>query len=198
MSMSNVDLGPAAQRLADLLTAVKDDELDRPTPCPEYSLGDLISHIGGIALAFTDAAAKKAGGHAEREPGGDGSALGADWRERIPRDVVAMAEAWRPPAAWTGMTRIAGGDAPAETVGLSAADELVVHGWDLARATGQAFSADAAVLEAARSFLSLFASPDAPAGPSVPFGPSRSLPGDAPPLDQVISLAGRDVSWTAS
>ena len=72
MSMSNVDLGPAAQRLAGLLAGVKDDELDRPTPCPEYSLGDLISHIGGFALAFTDAAAKKDGGHAEREPGGTG------------------------------------------------------------------------------------------------------------------------------
>ena len=109
-----------------------------------------------------------------------------------------MGKAWSSPAAWTGMTRIAGGDAPAETVGLSAADELVVHGWDLARATGQPFSADAAALEAARSFLSLFASPDAPAGTAVPFGPSRPQPDDAPLLDQVISLAGRDVSWSAS
>jgi uncharacterized protein (TIGR03086 family) len=195
MGMSNVDLGPAARRIADLLVAVKDDELDRPTPCPEYSLGDLISHIGGFALAFADAASKTDGG---RQQAGDGSTLGTDWRERIPRDVVAMAAAWSSPEAWTGMTTIAGGDAPAEAVGLSAADELVVHGWDLARATGQPFSADAGALEAARSFLSMFASPDAPAGTSVPFGPSPPLPGDAPLLDQVISLSGRDVSWTAS
>src|SRR4029077_4731115 len=44
-------------------------------------------------------------------------------------------EAWGKPAGGAGKTRIAGMDAPAEMVGLTAADELVVHGWDVARAT---------------------------------------------------------------
>ena len=54
--MSIVDLGPAAQRLADLVTRVGDDELGLPTPCPAYTLGDLIDHVGGLALAFTASA----------------------------------------------------------------------------------------------------------------------------------------------
>ena len=53
-----------------------------------------------------------------------------------------LAETWRQPGAWTGMTRIAGGDSPAEVVGLVAADELVVHGWDVARAMGQPHDAE--------------------------------------------------------
>ena len=32
-------------------------------------------------------------------------------------------------------------------------------------------------------------------GPDVPFGPSRPVPDDAPPLDRVVALAGRDTSW---
>lgn len=58
--------------------------------------------------------------------------------------------------------------------------------------------ADPDVLAAARSFLEQFASPGAPAGPDVPFGPSRPVAGDAPALDQVLALAGRDLTWTAA
>ncbi|MGN6177413.1 MAG: maleylpyruvate isomerase N-terminal domain-containing protein, partial [Streptosporangiaceae bacterium] len=42
--MNIVDLGPAAQRLGDLVVRVGDDELGKPTPCPAYTLGDLIEH----------------------------------------------------------------------------------------------------------------------------------------------------------
>ncbi len=194
--MNIVDLGPAAQRLADLIALVEDDELGRPTPCPAYSLGDLIDHAGGLALAFTAAANKERGTYGDQGPSGDASRLGDDWRKRIPRDLTTLVEAWREPDAWTGVTRIAGMDAPAEMVGLTVADELVVHGWDVARATGQPYRCEPELLDAARSFLVQFASPDAPAGPNVPFGPSRQLPDDAPLLDRVVALAGRDHGWS--
>jgi uncharacterized protein (TIGR03086 family) len=193
--MSNVDLGPAAGQLADLVARVKDDELGQPTPCPAYTLGDLIEHVGGLALAFTAAANKDRSSYVEGAPSGDASRLGGEWRTRISRDLGMLARAWRQPGAWDGMTRIAGMDAPAAMVGLTAADELVVHGWDVARATGQPYACDPGVLDAARSFLVQFASPDAPAGPEVPFGPSRELPGEAPLLDRVVALAGRDPGW---
>ena len=47
----------------------------------------------------------------------------------------------------------------------------------------------------AKAFLVMVASPDLPAGPEVAFGPSRTMPDDAPPLDRVVALAGRDPSW---
>jgi uncharacterized protein (TIGR03086 family) len=196
--MTTVDLGPAAQRLADLVARVGDSELGKPTPCPSYTLGDLIDHVGVLALAFTGAARKDAGKYADAAPPGDASRLTDDWRARIARDLAGLARAWREPGAWEGMTRIAGGDAPGEVIGLAAADELVVHGWDVARATGQPYQPEPEVLGAARSFLSQFASPDAPAGPDVPFGPSRPLPGEAPVLDRVVALAGRDPGWPAA
>ena len=190
--MDMVDLGPAAMQLAGLVTRVPGAELGNPTPCPAYTLGDLIDHVGALALAFTAAARKDGGRYANMRASGDRSRLGDDWRVRIPRDLAAMAGAWRDPAAWDGMTRIAGDDAPAAIIGLSAADELVVHGWDLARATGQPYQCPPELLQAAHSFLVQFASPDLPAGPEVAFGPSRAVPADAPLLDQVLALAGRD------
>jgi uncharacterized protein (TIGR03086 family) len=190
-----VDLGPAARRLADLVAHIPDEALGRPTPCPAYSLGDLIEHVGGLALAFAAAARKERNEYTGMNPPGDASRLGGDWRERIPRDLTALAGAWAEPDAWSGMTRIAGDDTPAEVVGLVLADELAVHGWDVARATGQAYACEPDILGAALQFLQMFASPDAPAGPDVAFGPATFLLEEAPLLDRVVALAGRDPGW---
>jgi uncharacterized protein (TIGR03086 family) len=192
-----VDLGPAVRRLADLVANVKDDVLDRPTPCPAYTLGDLIEHVGGLALAFAAAGRKERNAYTEMAGAGDASRLGADWRERIPHDLAALAQTWAEPGAWTGMTRIAGDDTPAAVVGLVLADELAVHGWDVARATRQAYACEPDILEAALKFLQMFASPDAPAGPEVTFGPARILLDEAPLLDRVVAMAGRDPGWSA-
>jgi len=194
--MDIVDLEPATRQLADLITRTREDDLGRPTPCPAYALGDLIDHVGGLALAFTAAARKDRGPLTGAQPSGDATRLPADWRTRIPRDLATLAEAWREPESWAGMTRIAGMDAPAAMVGQTVVDELAVHGWDVARALGRPYTADPDVLTAARAFLEQFASPDAPAGPDVTFGPSRPVDRDAPPLDQVLALAGRDPAWT--
>jgi uncharacterized protein (TIGR03086 family) len=194
--MTRFDLGPGVERLSELVARVTEDELTKPTPCPAYTVGDLIDHIGGCALGFTAAAEKDTQRYGDQGPSGDASRLTDDWRARIPRDLGTLAAAWRKPDAWEGMTRIAGMDAPGEMVALTAADEIVVHGWDLARATGQPYDAEPELVEAAGNFLGYFASPDAPAGDDVAFGPSRPAPERASPLERVLALAGRDPGWS--
>src|SRR5262252_4290538 len=153
-----IDLGPPARRLAGLVARIPDDDLTLPTPCPAYALGDLIEHVGGLAIAFAAAAGKERDARTDQPPPGDVARLGADWRERIPRDLEALG----------------------------------VHGWDVARATKQPYTCEPDVLEAARQFLEMFASPDAPSGPEVAFGPATVLLPEAPLLDRVVALAGRD------
>jgi uncharacterized protein (TIGR03086 family) len=194
--VSEIDLGPAARRLADLVANVADEDLARPTPCPAYTLGDLIEHVGGMAIAFMAAAHKEYDARTDQPPPGDAARLSAGWRERIPQDLRALGLAWQEPTAWQGMTRIGGRDSPAETVGLVLADELAVHGWDVARTSKQPYTCEPDVLEAARQFLELFASPDAPSGPEVAFGPATVLLPEAPLLDRVVALAGRDPGWS--
>jgi uncharacterized protein (TIGR03086 family) len=194
--MTPVNLEPAARRMGDLVSGVSDDLLDAPTPCPEYTLGDLVEHLGGAASAFTGAAAKDLGDATSQGPSGDSSRLSDDWRSRIPRDLAALADAWRDPDAWTGMTKAGGVDLPGEVAGLVALDELVVHGWDVARATGQPYEVDAASVEAVHGFVAQFSEPgmeDARAGL---FGPVVEVPENAPLLDRVIGLTGRDPGWS--
>ncbi|HEV8298303.1 MAG TPA: maleylpyruvate isomerase N-terminal domain-containing protein [Acidimicrobiales bacterium] len=88
--MNSVDLEAPTRQLADLIRKVPDVSLDAPTPCPAYRVGDLIEHIGGLALAFTAAAAKTGGEALSRAPSGDASRLAPDWRTRIPGTWPAL------------------------------------------------------------------------------------------------------------
>jgi uncharacterized protein (TIGR03086 family) len=191
-----LDLEPAAQRMAQLLGGISDEQLGGPTPCPDTTLGDLLDHVGGLTLAFTAAATKAVDGAASQPPSADAANLGSDWRTRIPRDLAVLAEAWRDPAAWQGMTRAGGVDLPGEVAGLVALDELVIHGWDVARASGQPYECDSPSLDATHAFVAQTAGPGQEAERQGLFGPAIHLPGDAPLLDRVIGLSGRDPHWS--
>ena len=192
--MTELDLMPAATALGLLVQQVADDRLGDPTPCPDYTVGDLVEHVGGLALAFTAAANKDLGAYTNSPPQPDAARLTADWRARIPADLVAMAQAWQQPDAWTGMTRAGGVDLPGDVGGLVALDEIVLHGWDLAVATGHPFDVRGDLLEAVHGFVESFgADPQARGGL---FGPIVDVPADAPALDRVVGLAGRDPAWS--
>jgi uncharacterized protein (TIGR03086 family) len=194
--MTVVDLEPAAERMAVLVSDVPDEMLDAPTPCPEYTVGDLLDHVGSLTLAFTAAATKSTTRVGSQPASGDASRLDDDWRTRIPRDLAALAQAWRNPAAWSGMTQAGPFDLPGEVAGVVALDELVIHGWDVARATGQVYDCDPRSLEAAHGFVAQMAGPGQEATREGRFGPAIPVPDDAPLLDRVIGLSGRHPDWS--
>ena len=189
-----LDLGPQAAVVARLAEAVTDEQLADPTPCPEYAVRNMLAHLTHLAGAFRDAGRKDLGVTTDTSPGSSLPELGPDWREELPKVLADMAEAWRDPAAWTGMTRAGGVDLPGEVAGLVATDELVIHGWDLARATGQPYTPDLAALESAHAFLRA-AAEEGDRGEGI-FGPVVPVPVDAPLLDRALGLSGRDPRWT--
>jgi uncharacterized protein (TIGR03086 family) len=189
--MDPMDFGPATTTMARLVTRVTDDQLTARTPCPDYTVADLLDHIGGLAFAFTASARKG-------EPGGggtgDGSRLEDGWRERIVAQLAELARAWQEPTAYDGVTMAGPIEMPAEVAALVALDEVVVHGWDLARSTGQRFDVDDAAAAACLGFAQSF---EPPAGDEDgPFGPPVPVPADADVLDRLIGATGRDPSWT--
>ena len=194
--MSTLDFGPTTHVLAELVRGVRDDQLGDPTPCPDYTVADLLDHIGGLALAFTLSARKEdipGGGN----PSADGSKLEEGWRDRIAAQLAELGEAWTDPAAYEGMTQAGPIELPAEIAALVAIDEVTVHAWDLAVATGQAYDADPAAVEAAHGFAASFEPPEGGAADDGGlFGPPVPVPDDAPALDRLLGATGRDPRWS--
>jgi uncharacterized protein (TIGR03086 family) len=132
-------------------------------------------------------------------PWGDASKLDPDWRTSLPRRVRALAEAWRDPRAWTGITRVGGADQPGEVIGIFALGELVVHGWDLACGAGLPFDPDPSTLAPLHDLVRQAFGPDqdqAARGPA--FAPAVPVASDAPALDQTLGLLGREPAWSPS
>ncbi|MFD5662964.1 TIGR03086 family metal-binding protein [Streptomyces hirsutus] len=211
MTDRTLDLGPQARIIARLARGVTDAQLADGTPCPRYAVRHLLGHLAGLSVAFRDAGRKDLGVTTDTSPDtalpdlrpGRREDLPAVldelaevWREDLPAVLDELAEVWRDPRAWTGMTRAGGVDLPGEVAGAVAADELVVHGWDLARATGQAYAPDPAALEAAHTFLLAAAAEPGQDGGEGIFGPVVHVPSDAPLLDRTVGLSGRDPEWT--
>ena len=186
------DLEPAAGQLVTLAAGVADDMLQAPTPCGDYTVADLLAHAMGLTIAFRDAADKKDSPAQDAEPGR--VALDPGWREVLPGRLLAMATAWHSPQAWEGLTKVGGGTMPATIAGQAGLNELVIHGWDLARGTGQPYRADEASARAAVEFLTL-ASAAAEPGQRGPFGPAVEVPPSASMLDRAVALSGRDPRW---
>jgi uncharacterized protein (TIGR03086 family) len=189
-----LDLEPATSALAGIVQNIGDDRLGAPTPCPGADVGALLDHVDGLCRAFTAAAAKTP----LDAPGGTGSSsaarLPADWRVRIPARLAELAQAWRDPEAWSGMTAAGGVEMPGEVTALVALDEVVVHGWDLAVATGQPYAVDERMVAAARDFVE-GAAAENPEGTPGLFGPPVRVAPEAPALDQLLGLTGRDPVW---
>jgi uncharacterized protein (TIGR03086 family) len=195
--MAQLDLHPAADRLARLLAAVPDDALSGPTPC-DMPLHALVDHVGGFAQAFTAAAKKDLGELTATPPGpADDPQLEDGWRDRITADLAGLADAWAAPEAWDGMTQAGGVDLPGEVAGGVVLDELVVHAWDVARSTGQPFECDDAELQAIVAMVQQFRGDSTGEIPGL-FGPVVPVPDGAPLLDRVVGLTGRDPGWSPS
>ena len=189
-----LDFDPPVRQIRALLLGVDDRDLPAPTPCPDWPVAALLDHLMGLSLAFTMAARKRADAPGAGGPPPEPSAgrLSPHWRSRLPVLLADLSIAWKDPAAWTGTAQVGGVTMPAAAMGTVAMNELVMHGWDLARATGQDYAADPRALEVLMEFLGESPSEGTPGlfGPRVPIGPHEE---DL--LIRALGLAGRDPAW---
>ncbi|MGJ0121129.1 maleylpyruvate isomerase N-terminal domain-containing protein [Williamsia sp. MIQD14] len=94
------DLGPATREMSRIVGAVSDHDLDRRTPCDDWTVRDLLAHVHQFSSVFTDNARKAP----IRPPDG----LVGDWRTAIPAQLDDLAEAWGQPIAWEGRVSAGG------------------------------------------------------------------------------------------
>ena len=185
---TTLDLAPVVAEAARVVAGVRDDQLNDPTPCEGTSVAGMLDHFVGLTLAFRLGAEKQpqSGG-----PSASADHLVPDWRTRLPLQLDALVAAWRDPAAWQGLTEVGGAQLPGGAMGVIAVTEVLVHGWDLAVATGQEYRADAVSAQRCLEFAVDFAA-GAPEARNAMFGPVVPVADDAPAMDRLLGQTGRD------
>jgi uncharacterized protein (TIGR03086 family) len=188
---TTLDLAPTAAEVARVIAGVREEQLPDPTPCAGTPVAGLLDHFVGLTVAFRMGAEKSplAGG-----PSADADHLPADWRERLPEQLDALVAAWQQPSAWEGSTEVAGVRMPAAAMGVVAVNEVLVHGWDVAVATGQTYEADPTSAQACLEFAEGLAVGN-PEFRDAIYGPVVPVPADAPVFDRLLGQTGRDPSW---
>ncbi|MEV4518319.1 TIGR03086 family metal-binding protein [Dactylosporangium sp. NPDC049525] len=165
------------------------DALDAPTPCTGWDVRALVNHLLHWGPSLVAAARKES-----LAPGPEIDHTDGDWRTLLRAQVDATAAAWGDPAAWEGSTRMGGPmEMPADLVGGMVLGELVLHGWDLASASGLDPQWDDTLV--LRVYEEVARSADLGRQMGV-YAAEVPAPPDAPPLARVLGLSGRDPSWT--
>jgi uncharacterized protein (TIGR03086 family) len=196
MSVMTLDLAPATAEMSKIVAGIADDQLTASTPCEGMDVATMLAHVQGLSVAFRDAARKVEGPTTSTAPQAASKDLSPGWREEIPVALDELAQAWREQGAVDGMTTAGGVTMPGEIMLVVADNELVIHAWDLAKATGQPYAAAPENLEASWQMVSN--TPDEPQARAGLFGPRLPIADDAPLLDRVLAYAGRDPGWSAA
>lgn len=168
-----------------LVRDTRPDQFDLPTPCDEFDVRALLGHLVAVARRVAHVA-------------GGGDAL------EIPHVVPDLADpaaafaeagraadrAWADDAVLDTVLRLPFGELPGRAALLAYAQELTMHAWDLARATGRESTLDVELgvfaLETAQRFV-----PAEPRGGRIPFGPVVPVPADAGPYARLAGHLGR-------
>lgn len=188
----HAEMTDAAGAAARTVAHVDASQFSQPTPCGDWDTHALLNHL--ILWTSYSLEARAHGGSASQElmdrdfaasPG-----FSADYQAQLDRALAAWAE----PAVWESSLDMMGTSTPATDIAALIIAEMVLHGWDLAAATGQKFEvgdqAAAVALKAVEDNAELFRKYQGFADPV-------EVPSSAPALDRALGASGRDPAWKA-
>lgn len=177
----------AAEEAAETAT------LDRATPCSDWDLRTLLNHT---ILWTSYSAERRAYGEsvAEELMSKDFTAE-PGYAQAYQAQIARAVQAWSDPEAWQRELGVMGSTTPAADVAAMLIAEMVLHGWDVARATGQDYHCDdqvaQAVLKTVEAQGDLFRQYQG-------FAAVVPVPDDATAFDRALALSGRDPQWPTS
>lgn len=179
-------LDRASAAVGDLIDQIDAAQWRAPTPCTEWNVREVVTHLVGINLVFV--AILEEGPMPER--GRD--LLGVNPASAYRGSAAALqAAAARPGALERSHASALGVATGAERLQWRITD-LLTHGWDLMQATGIEGELPDDLVEQSLEF----------AGAQLPnqsrsgrFADPQPIPDDAPPLDRLAAFTGRPVPW---
>lgn len=183
--MNHIDaLGSAWKLGNDLLAGLRPADLDRATPCAGWDVRELLVHTLGEADMMSQVNRGAQSSSEYPDLVGDGASLDGGW-QRVGADNVAS---WHD-GGLAGDRAYFYGTFPARVALLINLGEVVVHSWDLARATGRHYDIDPELAELVYGLYSAFPLDGMRANGSL--GPEVPVPAGAPVAHRLLGLLGR-------
>ena len=176
---------------AAVVSGIGEHQWEAGTPCPDWDVRALTNHlVGGLRIYTAELTGAEPGkAHEDDWLGADPAGEYADAARRV-------RTAWRAPGAMDAVLHLSVGPVPAPMAAVIQLTEVVVHGLDLAVATGQEERIDQPQAAALLTLMEGMGV-DAFRVPGV-FGPPRTAPGDAPAHLRLLAFLGRDVRPAAA
>ncbi len=176
------ELSGALDAVGSLVIGVRPEQWASPTPCGDWNVHQLVSHLVAMNLVF----AAMMGGQAPPERGAD--RLGDDPARAYGESAAALRAAFGQAGVLGQTFRGPLGEATgAERLQIRLYD-LLAHGWDLARATGQ----NAALPDDLAEQALVFAHTQVPTQPRTGrFAAAQPVAEDAPAIDRLVAFLGR-------
>jgi uncharacterized protein (TIGR03086 family) len=170
-------------QMVKLVSELTPAELDGPSPCEGWDVRGTLNHMLGATWMFTLVNQ----GQAADDDAGD--ALGDDATLAITAAAKENLASWRQPGAFEGDRSYVFGTFPATGAAMLNLGEVVVHNWDVARATGQELDIDPAVAHMIYDWAVSIPLNDLRNHGA--FGPEVAVPDSAPIVDRLVGLLGR-------
>ncbi len=188
--MAMTDMRGLYQRAAGTfgarVRAVREDQWDHPTPCSEWDVRALVNHLVSEQLwvppLLEGLTVEQVGGRY------DGDVLGDDPKRAWQAASSAAVAAFDPPDALERNVHLSFGDVPGEEYCFELTSDLLIHGWDLARAIGADETLDPETTEL--SLRRLEPIEEVLRGSGL-VGPKVDTPPDASPTVKLLGLWGR-------
>ena len=178
---------PAMAQTESIVAAVGPGQLGLPTPCAEYDVRALLSHIVG---GLNRVAIAGEGGDALARPAQADDVPDDGWLAAYRAAADRAAAAWADDAKLDALVELPWGKVPGRIAVTGYGQEILTHGWDLARATGQPTEGDPELASWALAGAKRILPPEA-RGADVPFGPVVQAPPGAGPYAQLAAWLGR-------
>ena len=179
MNPSEIDLLESVLDEAEAtIAAVRPGQEHLPTPCSELDAARLVDHLVGWANSF---ATRLTGGSVTGDP--NDYRAGADPATEFHQAAQRIIGAYRE-----------GGEQSQKLPAGFLIMEFLVHGWDLATATGRSGRFTPAAAELALATGRQMLQPEY-RGPGKSFGYEVEVSDDAGPVDRLVAFMGRDPGW---
>ncbi len=188
----DVSMGPLEQLdeleplLGSIAAGITPADLDSPTPCADFTVRGVLGHLIGGATQF---AAAFRGESAPDVPAD--VAEGPDVVARAGGALGGLMGAIRSPGALDRTVAAPFGDMQGEAFARFVVLDGLVHGWDLATATGQTYAPSAVLVEAADAFAHQAIAPEMRDGDT--FAAAVAPPAGATPMEQLAAFTGRSI-----